>query len=101
MNSNSTTTKSGDRVMQDVHLRDSSGQSISPAKDDTLTNGSQQTKIKEVAPTDTTKTNPSFILTYTGDDLTQIDKIIGGITYRKTLTWAGGKITAVSAWSQV
>lgn len=69
--------------------------------------------------------NPSTVLSYTGDDVTQIVKTIGGIpyttdlaytydidgnitqlqktmnaiTYTKTFTWVAGKLTAVSAWS--
>ena len=46
--------------------------------------------------------NPSFSLSYDGDgNLTQVDKIIGGITYRKTLTWAAGNLTDVSVWSAI
>lgn len=69
--------------------------------------------------------NASIALSYTGDDVTGIDKLIsgvhyiaalaytydgfgnltqlqktmGGVTYTKTLTWAAGQLTAVSAWS--
>ena len=66
------------------------------------TDGTQQTKIKETVPTDTTKVNGSLALTRDGDgNITQIDKLIGATTYRKTLTYASGSLSAVSSWSQV
>lgn len=46
--------------------------------------------------------NASFSLSYDGDgNLTTLDKIISGVTYRKTFTWTGGKLTAISTWSIV
>ena len=46
--------------------------------------------------------NSSYSLTYNASDqLTQIDKIIGTITYRKILTWTGDVMTASSAWVEV
>jgi len=54
---------------------------------------------QETVPTDTSKNNPSFALTYTGSNLTQIDMTISGSTYEKTLTWTGSNVTAVTAWS--
>lgn len=45
--------------------------------------------------------NPSFALTYTSGDLTQIDMTIGTVTYRKTLTYTSGDLTAISVWSVV
>jgi hypothetical protein len=43
--------------------------------------------------------NGSCVLTYDGSDqLIQIDKTIGEFVYRKTLTWTGGNLTAISAW---
>lgn len=66
------------------------------------TDGTQQSKIKETAPTDATKVNASLSITRDGDgNITQIDKVISGTTYRKTLTWTDGELTAVSAWSAV
>lgn len=65
------------------------------------TSGNQQTKIKETSPVDSTKTNPIYFLTYTGDLLTQIDMKIGDIFYRKTLSYTNGKLTSVSAWQEV
>jgi len=75
-------------------------------QDDIITqqiDGTQQTKIKETIPTDTTKNNGSFVYTYDASgNLTQIDQIIGAITYRKTLTYdASNNLTAVSVWSIV
>jgi hypothetical protein len=64
------------------------------------TDGTQQTKIKETVPTDATKTNPSLVLTYTGSNLTTIQKVISGVTYSKSLTYDGsGNLTGVSVWS--
>lgn len=42
--------------------------------------------------------NPAYALAYTGSELTTVDLIVLGATYRKTLTWTGGKLTAVSPW---
>jgi len=63
--------------------------------------GSVDTEEQETPPTDASKNNPSFALTYVAGDLTQVDMVIGGTTYRKTLTWVAGDLTAVSAWSAV
>ena len=52
----------------------------------------------ETPPTDDSKTNPSFVLGYTGDNLTQIDMTIDGITYRKALSYTGDNLTGVTAW---
>lgn len=56
-------------------------------------------KIKEVAPDDTTAYNPSVALTWTGSELTQIEKTVGATTKTRTITWTSGVITAVSVWS--
>lgn len=42
--------------------------------------------------------NPSFALSYTGSDLTQIDMTVDGVTWRKTLTYVSGDVTAISVW---
>lgn len=42
--------------------------------------------------------NASFTLSYTASVLDYIEKTIDGVTYRKTLTWTGSDLTAVSAW---
>ena len=48
------------------------------------------------------QTNPSYALTYDGDNqCTQIDVTIAGTAYRKTITWVGGVATAISVWSEV
>jgi len=62
------------------------------------TNGTQQAKVKETAPTDATKNNGSLVLTYTGDNLTTIAKTISGTTYNKTLAYTGARLDSVSAW---
>ena len=54
----------------------------------------------EVAPTDSTKNNPSFALSYsTAGELGTAVMTIGTTTYTRTLTWVGGNCTAVSVWS--
>ena len=69
------------------------------------TNGSQVTKIKETAPTDSTKTNAS--LTISNADMVEattevLTKTIGLTSYTKTLSInAGGDTIAVSAWVEV
>jgi hypothetical protein len=46
--------------------------------------------------------NPSFALTYdAAGHITQIDKTDGGSVYRKTLTWVGDNLTAISTWAEV
>jgi hypothetical protein len=57
--------------------------------------------IQEVIPTSSYENNPSYALSYTGSELTQIDMTISGIAYRKTLTWVGGVVTVITAWSVV
>jgi hypothetical protein len=48
----------------------------------------------------TSGTNPSLVLTYTGSNLTTIQKVISGVTYSKSLTYDGsGNLTGVSVWS--
>ena len=69
------------------------------------TNGSQVTKIKETAPTDSTKTNAS--LTIPNADMVEattevFTKTIGLTSYTKTLSInVGGDTIAVSAWVEV
>jgi len=62
------------------------------------TDGTQQSKVKETAPTDATKNNAALTLTYTGDNLTTLTKVIGGTTYNKTLAYTGARLDSVSAW---
>ena len=60
------------------------------------------TSTMAATPVGTGQVNPSLSLSYNGSDqLTQVDKVINGITYRKTLTWTGTTLTAVSAWVQL
>jgi len=43
--------------------------------------------------------SPSLVLAYDiMDNLIQVDKTEGGSTWRKTLTWTGTNLTAISAW---
>ena len=42
--------------------------------------------------------NPSYVLAYTGSQLDTIDVTMNSITYRQTLTWTSGNLTAVSVW---
>jgi hypothetical protein len=42
--------------------------------------------------------NASYVLSWTGSELDTIDKVMNGITYRRTLTWVGGVVTAISTW---
>jgi hypothetical protein len=44
--------------------------------------------------------NPSLVLSYTGDNLTTIQKVIGGVTYTQTLGYDGSNnLISISAWS--
>lgn len=43
--------------------------------------------------------NASWYIHYNGDGKPDyVEKTIGEITYRKTITWSGDKVTNVSAW---
>lgn len=42
--------------------------------------------------------NPSFDLSYTGSQLDFVDMTVNGTVYRKTLTWTGSNLTAVTVW---
>lgn len=42
--------------------------------------------------------NYSIVLGYTGSNLTTVTKTKDGISYRKTLTYTGSVVTAVSTW---
>ena len=55
--------------------------------------------IVDPVPTDPIKLNPSYTLTYTGDNLTKVEKVVDGVTYTKTLTYTGNNLTGVSTWS--
>lgn len=67
------------------------------------TNGNQITQIKETAPTDATKNNPSYTVTKTFASpvlTTVIQKVISGTTYTKTIvknTSTG--VETITAWS--
>jgi len=83
-----------------VILLDNDGNQVVPATSASFTDGSQVTKIKEVVPTDSTKLNASLVLAYNASNqLTNIAKTIGGVTYNKILTWTGDVCTAVSSWT--
>lgn len=90
-----TTTKSGGKIMHDTHIRDEQGQSVNFAKDETLTNGNQITKIKETPPDDSTKTNSSYVLHYNAaGEVVYVDEIIGANTYRTTFTRSDMVVTS-------
>ena len=56
----------------------------------------------QVVPTDPTQLSYSLVLSYNGSNqLTQIDKVVSGTTYRKTLTYTGDNLTGVSIWIQI
>lgn len=56
-------------------------------------------EIYEHKPTHTSKTNPSYAYSYDANyNLQYIDMTIGSDTYRKTLTYTDGRLTAESAW---
>jgi hypothetical protein len=59
-------------------------------------------KIAETIPVDATNKNGSFSYTYTSGNLTRIDWLIAGITYRRTLTYDGSdNLSTISAWVKV
>lgn len=43
----------------------------------------------------------SYVLGYTGNNLTTITKTIGGTSWVKTLTYTGINLTGVSSWVEV
>ena len=50
-------------------------------------------EIQETVPTDTTKNNPSTVLSFNAaGQMIYIDSIIGGNTYRETLSGSGSEI---------
>lgn len=54
----------------------------------------------DTIPTHSTKSNASLVLSYTGDNLTTIQKVIGGVTYTQTLGYDGSNnLISISAWS--
>ena len=55
----------------------------------------------ETPPTDPSRTNPSTVLSYTGDHLDTITETISGVDYQTTITYTGDKITGVSAVVQI
>lgn len=55
----------------------------------------------EAPPTNVTL-NASISLTYDGENnLTQIQQVINSVTYRRILTYSGGVLMTISAWTQV
>lgn len=50
----------------------------------------------------TSNDNSSFTLSWDGGGhLTEIYKIVGAFSYKKTLTWVGDNLTTISAWVKV
>jgi hypothetical protein len=43
----------------------------------------------------------SYVPGFTGRYMTTVDKTIGGTTWRKTITWTGDHVTAVSGWVEL
>lgn len=44
--------------------------------------------------------NPEFVLTDDGNgNLVQVDQIIDGVTYSKSLTWSSNSLVSVSKWA--
>ena len=63
--------------------------------------GALTTTSNDVAPTDTTKNNPSYALSYdASDQLGTVEMTIGTVAYTKTLTWTDGVLTAVGSWEE-
>ena len=58
-------------------------------------------KAVESAPTDTSKVNASFAMTWSGNQLTKIRMTIGANSYDRTITWSGAQVSSVSSWSAV
>jgi hypothetical protein len=46
-------------------------------------------------------TDASYVLGYTGTNLTTVTKTIGGTSWVKTLTYTGDDLTSVSGWVEV
>jgi len=63
--------------------------------------GVLDTEVYETPPTDDSKNNPSYVLSYDGDNqLTGIAMTISGTTYNRTITWTGNVATEVSVWTE-
>jgi hypothetical protein len=46
--------------------------------------------------------NASYTLTWVGGNMTQIDKVMDGVTYRRTLTYStDDELETVSVWTEV
>jgi len=111
---NSTQQRMSDQFVEDANGKVAvrtlpTGGATSAKQDDILTELGQKTEPsdtqkveeQEVVPTNGSKNNPSYALTYTSDELTQLDMTIGGTTFRRTLTWTDHAVTAISNWSEV
>ena len=62
--------------------------------------GTVPVEEQETDPTDSSKNNESFVLTFDGEDqLTNIAMTISGTTYNRTITWTSNNPTAISAWT--
>lgn len=56
----------------------------------------------DTVPTDSSKNNPSFAYSYDSDDnLTRIEMVIDGTTYKKDFAWSGNNLTNETAWIEV
>jgi len=75
---------------------------MSSRKDVQLEHDKFNQQFPNLAPVYTQSVNSSLSLTYDSDgNVSQIQKIVDGITINKTLTWTDGVLTAVSAWEEV
>jgi hypothetical protein len=48
----------------------------------------------------TAEENPSYVLNYTGDNLTRIDMTVNGVEYRKALTYTGSQLDTIGEWEK-
>ena len=61
------------------------------------------TSVQETTPVDPSKSNPSMTVSYnSAGDVVKLEKVIGGVTYTKTLTRSDNTVAStlpISAWS--
>ena len=43
--------------------------------------------------------NPAWTINRSAGQITSIDAVVEGVTYRATVTYTAGQVTAVSAWA--
>lgn len=58
-------------------------------------------RVADIGPLpDDPGSNKPYTLSWTGTQLDYVETTQHGVTWRKTLTWAGGVLTGVSVWVQ-